>query len=50
MDADLKSMPKDQKYLVYCAVGVRSKVAMNRMKELGFNYVLELDKGIEEWE
>ncbi|PKR82233.1 hypothetical protein CW751_02560 [Brumimicrobium salinarum] len=49
MDADLKNMPKDRKYLVYCAVGVRSKVAMNRMKELGFNYVLELDKGIKEW-
>ncbi|PWH84718.1 rhodanese-like domain-containing protein [Brumimicrobium oceani] len=49
MDDDLKPMPRDQKYLVYCAVGVRSKVAMERMKELGFPHVLELDKGIKEW-
>lgn len=50
MDATLKMMPKDRKYLVYCAVGVRSKVAMEKMEELGFKYVLELDKGLEEWE
>lgn len=49
MDAILTQLPKDQKYLVYCAVGVRSKVAMERMKELGFPHVLELDKGIKEW-
>ncbi|PKR82131.1 hypothetical protein CW751_01985 [Brumimicrobium salinarum] len=46
----LEDMPKDQKYLVYCAVGVRSKAAMNDMKDAGFKYVLELDKGIEEWD
>lgn len=49
MDDDFARIPKDQKYLVYCAIGVRSKVAMERMQELGFNYVLELDKGIEEY-
>ncbi len=49
MDGVLSYMPKDQKYLVYCAVGVRSKVAMERMKELGFKYVLELDEGLEKW-
>ncbi|RYM35434.1 rhodanese-like domain-containing protein [Brumimicrobium glaciale] len=49
MDDVLTLMPRDQKYLVYCAIGVRSKVAMERMKELGFHYVLELDKGIKEW-
>lgn len=49
MDAVFTHLPKDQKYLVYCAVGVRSKVAMERMKELGFPHVLELDKGIKEW-
>lgn len=49
MDVVLKNLPKDQKYLVYCAIGVRSKVAMERMKELGFPHVLELDKGIKEW-
>lgn len=49
MDAILSQLPKNQKYLVYCAVGVRSKVAMERMKELGFPHVLELDKGIKEW-
>jgi|SRR5690554_2841102 len=50
IDATLKLMPKDHKYLVYCGVGVRSKVAMKKMEELGFKYVLELDKGLEEWE
>ena len=50
MDDVLTLMPRDRKYLVYCAIGVRSKVAMERMKELGFHHVLELDKGIKEWD
>ncbi|WP_107039523.1 rhodanese-like domain-containing protein [Brumimicrobium mesophilum] len=49
MDGTLSSMPKGHKYLVYSNEGVRSKVALKRMKELGFSHVLELDKGIKEW-
>jgi rhodanese-related sulfurtransferase len=49
MDVFFANISKNQKYLVYCAVGKRSKVAMERMKELGFHHVLELDKGLEEW-
>ena len=48
-DAALKTMPKDRKYLVYCASGARSKATMKKMEELGFTYVLELDKGFKEW-
>lgn len=50
MDAEFEKLSKNHSYLVYCTVGVRSKVGMERMKELGFHYVLELDKGIKEWE
>lgn len=50
MDVYFSGMPKEQKYLVYCSVGNRSKVAMERMKELGFKHVLELDEGLEKWD
>jgi len=49
MDVVLSGLPKNQKYLVYSNKGVRSKVAMEKLKELGFSHVLELDKGIEVW-
>ena len=49
-DAALETMPKDRKYLVYCASGVRSKATMEKMKELGFTHVLELDKGYNDWD
>jgi rhodanese-related sulfurtransferase len=45
----LANIPKDYKYLIYSTEGVTSKKAMKRMEELGFKYVLELDKGIKEW-
>ncbi|HLV42480.1 MAG TPA: rhodanese-like domain-containing protein [Brumimicrobium sp.] len=48
-DQIINDMPKDRKYLVYCAVGVRSKGAMEKMKEKGFTHVLELDKGYDNW-
>ena len=49
-DQILSDFPKDQKYLVYCAVGARSKGAMEKMKAAGITYILELDKGFNEWE
>lgn len=36
-------------YLVYCASGVRSKKAMNKMGELGFKQVYNLRGGIWAW-
>lgn len=49
-DQALADMPKDHKYLIYCASGTRSKLAMEKMKEIGFKYVLELDNGFNGWE
>lgn len=49
MDNTFNYMPKNNKYLIYSSAGDRSKQAMERMKELGFSHVLELNSGLEEW-
>ena len=49
MDNTFNYMPKDNKYLVYSLAGDRSKKAMERIRELGFSHVLELDNGLKEW-
>ncbi|WP_299202137.1 rhodanese-like domain-containing protein [Brumimicrobium sp.] len=49
-DETLSNMPKNQKFLVYCASGNRSKAAMDKMKLSGFTHVLELNNGYQGWE
>ncbi|RFC55858.1 rhodanese-like domain-containing protein [Brumimicrobium aurantiacum] len=49
LDHVFSRLPKAQKYLIFSNNGVRSKVALTRMKELGFTYVLELDTGLSNW-
>lgn len=45
----LKELDKQNTYLVYCRSGNRSSQAMSIMKDLGFEYVYELDGGITAW-
>ena len=42
----LDVLDKDKTYLVYCRSGNRSKSALSAMKQLKFQRVYELDKGI----
>lgn len=39
----------EKKYLVYCRSANRSGMAIEKMKELGFRYLIELDGGILKW-
>jgi rhodanese-related sulfurtransferase len=40
---------KNKTYLLYCTVGNRSGIALNRMKQMGFNNLYHLFEGIKEW-
>lgn len=49
MDKYLESLDKDKTYLIYCAIGKRSKTAFEKMKELNFKTVYYLHQGLREW-
>lgn len=46
---DILALDKSKKYLIYCWHGNRSLNVMNFMKENWFEWVCELDGGIENW-
>jgi phage shock protein E len=50
-DADslVNRLPRDAKYLVYCAGGGRSADCAAKMRELNFDEVINLEKGFDEW-
>ena len=48
--ARLDIMDRDKTYVIYCKVGVRSKVAMKIMKALGFMTVYNITGGTLLWE
>lgn len=47
--AKLGELDRSKAYLVYCAVGGRSKMALSTLKELGFTRVYHLDGGMTAW-
>lgn len=48
-DARLERLDRKAVYLVYCASGVRSARACQKMKALGFEHVFNLDRGLLAW-
>jgi rhodanese-related sulfurtransferase len=48
-EAQLEKMYKEKKYLIYCASGGRGTKAMEKMKELGFKEVYNIDGGFTLW-
>ena len=46
----IKSLDKDQTYLVYCRTGRRSNAATAMMKELGFGKLYNFSGSMLEWE
>lgn len=44
-----KSLPKDQKILIYCAAGYRSALACKKFRQYGFTEILNLNGGIFDW-
>jgi len=48
-DGWVNGLNKDKIYLLYCNAGKRSKVALEKMKEEGFNNLYHLYEGIRVW-
>ncbi len=45
----VKDLERDREYLVYCAKGIRSALAVTKMKELGFEKLYDLGGGFNAW-
>jgi len=45
-EEQIKHLPKDHTYLVYCTAGVRSRIAVDLMKKSGFQKIYHLKYGI----
>ena len=48
-DSAYLQLDKSKTYLVYCRSGKRSDKAATKMKEAGFNHVIQLKDGIQGW-
>lgn len=46
----INKLPKDEKYLMYCRSGNRSRKVLKLMKKNGFTEVYELKGGITAWQ
>lgn len=42
-------LPKEEKYLIYCWHGNRSQVVRDWMQQEGFQWVCDLEGGIDKW-
>lgn len=49
-DQQLGKLDKSKSYLVYCASGGRSSDARDKMKEMQFKSVYQLEGGFKDWE
>lgn len=45
----INQLDKTRKTMIYCGIGGRSAEALKLMKQLNFNYVLELKNGYQSW-
>jgi len=49
LNARLAKLPKNAPYIVYCHTGNRSGVVTQRMHDLGFKHVYDLQGGLQAW-
>ena len=49
-DQKISALDKDKVHLVYCAAGIRSARACERMSRVGFRRLVDLAPGFKEWE
>lgn len=49
IDTWLESLDKNKVYLIYCTLGQRSGIALEKMKETGFVNILHMHEGISRW-
>jgi pimeloyl-ACP methyl ester carboxylesterase/rhodanese-related sulfurtransferase len=49
IDVWLESLDKNKVYLIYCTVGHRSGIALNKIKELKFGHILHMAEGLTQW-
>ena len=49
-DQKVSALDKDKVYLVHCAAGVRSARACEKLRNFGFQHLVDLAPGFKEWE
>ena len=49
IDDWLKALDREKTYLIYCTLGHRSGIALEKMKEMGFVNILHMHEGISRW-
>jgi sulfur-carrier protein adenylyltransferase/sulfurtransferase len=50
LDDSYNSLPKDKTYIVYCAIGGRSRIAAQQLAGYGFDRVYNLSGGFKKWD
>lgn len=49
IDNWLNSLDKKKTYLIYCTMGHRSDIGLNKMKEMKFENIYHMNEGIIQW-
>jgi len=49
IDDWLKTLDSGKTYLIYCTVGHRSGIALDKMKQLGFRKIYHMVEGLKQW-
>lgn len=49
VDVWLETLDKDKTYLIYCTIGHRTGIALEKMRGLGFQYVFHMYEGVRVW-
>jgi rhodanese-related sulfurtransferase len=49
IDEWLDTLDKDKTYLIYCTIGHRSGIALEKMKVMGFKNVYHMYEGVRKW-
>ena len=50
IDEWLKGLDKNRTYLIYCTIGFRSGIGLEKMKKLGFKNIYHMYQGLERWQ
>jgi rhodanese-related sulfurtransferase len=49
VDVWLETLDKDKTYLIYCTIGHRTGIALEKMREMEFEYVFHMYEGVRVW-
>jgi len=50
VDGWIQSQDTSKTYLIYCTIGHRSRIGLNKMKELNFQNLYHIHEGLRKWQ